>query len=153
MHKLADAYRLADDYKNAEVWYEAVMQHPNEEFPYAQYFYGVSLMYNDKFEEAQAQFEQFQSAINDKDNKYYRLSTDKIASCQFALNPINTKEAVELSSLDSMINAGSTSFGIQFVSDDYMIFSSARTDNTPDSLRAEDDERNPLELYYWISIW
>lgn len=147
MHKLADAYRLADDYKNAEVWYEAVMQHPNEEFPYAQYFYGVSLMYNDKFEEAQAQFEQFQSAINDKDNKYYRLSTDKIASCQFALNPVNTKEAVELSNLDSLINAGSTSFGIQFVSDDYMIFSSARTDNTPDSLRTEDDERNPLELY------
>ena len=147
MHKLADAYRLADDYKNAETWYEAVMQHPNEEFPYAQYFYGVSLMYNDKFEEAQTQFEQFQTVINDKDNKYYRLSNDKIASCQFALNPINTKEAVELSNLDSLINAGSTSFGLQFVSDEYMIFSSARADNTPDSMRIDDGDRNPLELY------
>ncbi|MFT4601416.1 MAG: OOP family OmpA-OmpF porin [Arenicella sp.] len=146
IHKLADAYRLADDYKNAEKWYIAAMDNPNEEFPYAQYFYGVSLMYNEKFEDAQKQFEGYQTSNPDEDNKYYKLSSDKIASCQFAMNPGNTKETVNVNNLDSLINAGSTSFGLQFVSDDYMIFSSARLETEIDSTKMDED-KNPLELY------
>jgi outer membrane protein OmpA-like peptidoglycan-associated protein len=150
IHKLADAYRQADDYHNAEKWYVAALENPREEFPYVKYFYGICLMYNGKFEEASAQFEAFQTESGDPDNKYYRLATDKMASCQFALNPINTKEKISISNLDSLINMGSTSFGLQFVSEDYMIFSSARTDDTPDSLRVE--EKNPLE-YYMLDIY
>lgn len=146
IHKLADAYRLADDYKNAEKWYVSALENPNEEFPYATYFYGVSLMYNEKFAEAQAQFEAFQAENNDPDNMYYKLAGDKIASCQFALNPRNTKEKITINNLDSLLNAGSTSFGLQFVSNDYMLFSSARIDNKIDSSKL-DEEKNPLELY------
>jgi len=146
IHKLADAYRLADDYKNAEKWYVAALENPNEEFPYAKYFYGVSLMYNEKFAEAQAQFEAFQSENNDPDNKYYKLAGDKIASCQFALNPSNTKETISITNLDSLLNAGSTSFGLQFASEGYMLFSSARVETKIDSSKL-DEERNPLELY------
>lgn len=146
IHKLADAYRLADDYKNAEIWYVAALENPNEEFPYAKYFYGVSLMYNEKFAEAQEQFEAFQNENNDPDNKYYKLASDKIASCQFALNPVNTKESIAIQNLDSLLNAGSTSFGLQFVSDDYMLFSSARVETKIDSTKL-DEEKNPLELY------
>ncbi|MEO9531176.1 MAG: OmpA family protein [Crocinitomicaceae bacterium] len=146
INKLADAYRLADDYKNAEKWYVSALENRDEEFPYAQYFYGVSLMYNEKFEDAKSQFEAFQNENNDPDNKYYKLAADKIASCQFALNPINTKEQIEINNLDSLLNAGSTSFGMQFVSDKYMIFSSARVDTKIDSTKLDED-KNPLELY------
>jgi OmpA-OmpF porin, OOP family len=146
VHKLADAYRLADDYKNAEIWYAAALKNPKEEFPYAQYFYGVSLMYNSKFEEASAQFEAFQQANGDPDNQYYQQAASKIASCQFALNPENTKEGVMVMNPGALLNEGSTSFGLQFVSDEYMIFSSARLSDTPDSLMDEKD-RNPLEFY------
>ena len=145
IHKLADAYRLADDYKNAEIWYAAALKNPKEQFPYAQFFYGVSLMYNSKFEEATVQFEQFQQANNDPDNQYYQLATSKIASCQFAMNPENTKEGVTVMNPGALLNDGSTSFGLQFVSDEYMVFSSARLSNTPDSLLTE--EPNPLEFY------
>jgi OmpA-OmpF porin, OOP family len=146
VHKLADSYRLADDYKNAEIWYAAALKNPKEEFPYAQYFYGVSLMYNNKFEEATAQFEGFQQANGDPDNQFYQLATSKIASCQFALNPENTKEGVMVMNPGALLNEGSTSFGLQFVSDEYMIFSSARRSNTPDSL-LDEKEQNPLEFY------
>lgn len=150
IHKLADAYRMADDYKNAEKWYVAALENPNEEFPYARYFYGVSLMYNTKFDQAKGEFEKFQEENGDPDNKYYKLATDKIASCVFAMNPVNTKEKISLKNLDSLINMGSTSFGLQFVSDRHLIFSSARLDDTPDSLLTE--ERNPLE-YYMLDIY
>lgn len=145
IHKLADAYRLADDYKNAEIWYAAALKNPKEQFPYAQYFYGISLMYNSKFEEATVQFEQFQQSSGDPDNQYYQLATSKIASCQFAMNPENTKEGVTVMNPGALLNEGSTSFGLQFVSDEYMIFSSARLSNIPDSLITE--EPNPLEFY------
>ncbi|MBK9191570.1 MAG: OmpA family protein [Crocinitomicaceae bacterium] len=145
IHKLADAYRLADDYKNAEIWYAAALKNPKEEFPYAQYFYAVSLMYNSKFEEASAQFEQFQQNNGNPDNQFYQLATSKIASCMFALNPNNTKEGITISNPGETLNGGSTSFGLQFVSEEYMLFSSARTSDIADSLLTE--ERNPLELY------
>lgn len=150
INKLADAYRRADDYKHAEIWYVAALEHPMEQFPYAQYFYGISLMYNSKFSEAQGQFEEFQQKNGDPDNKFYRLSNDKIASCQFAMNPGNTKELITISNLDSLINKGSTSFGLQFASPEFMIFSSARLDETPDSMLLED--RNALE-YYMLDIY
>ncbi|MBK7128374.1 MAG: OmpA family protein [Crocinitomicaceae bacterium] len=145
IHKLADAYRLADDYKNAEIWYAAAMKYPLEQFPYVQYFYGVSLMYNSKFGEAMTEFEGFQSLNNDPDNQYYQLSNSKIASCQFAMNPNNTKEGITITNPGDVINGGSTSFGLQFVSDEYMIFSSARIEDKPDSIVSENE--NPLELY------
>lgn len=146
IHKLADAYRLADDYKNAEIWYAAALKNPMEQFPYAQYFYGVSLMYNSKFEEASAQFDGFQQQNNNPDNQYYQLATSKIASCQFALNPNNTKEGITITNPSELINQGSTSFGLQFVSDEYMIFSSARVTEKNDST-IKDEDANPLELY------
>jgi len=144
IHKLADAYRLADDYKNAEMWYAAALKHPLEQYPYAQYFYAISLMYNSKFSEASAAFEQFQQQNNNPDNQFYQLANSKIASCEFALNPNSTKEGITITKLSDVLNAGSTSFGLQFVSDDYMIFSSARS-NHADSVLTE--ESNPLELY------
>lgn len=145
IHKLADAYRLADDYKNAEIWYAAALKNPMEQFPYAQYFYAVSLMYNSKFEEASAQFEQFQQSNGDPDNQFYQLATSKIASCMFALNPNNTKDGITITNPGETLNGGSTSFGLQFVSEEYMLFSSARTSDIADSMLTE--ERNPLELY------
>ena len=152
INKLADAYRLADDYQNAEIWYTAALENPMEEFPYARYFYGVSLMYNEKFEDAIVQFEQFQTENPQEDNKYYRLSTDKMASCHFALNPINTKEDIQFRELDSLINAGSTSFGLQFTSTNHVLFSSARVHkdgSSTDSTAAPEEkpDAHHLELY------
>ena len=66
------------------------------------------------------------------------------------MHPDNTKEKITVSSMDSLINSGSTSFGLQFVNEEYMIFSSARTDERPDSILTED--RNPLE-YYMLDIY
>ncbi len=145
IHKLADAYRLAGDYTNAELWYTSAIASPHIEFPYSRFFYGISLQYNEKYEEAMVQFEQFQTELGDPDNKYYALATDKMASCQFALNPENTKNELRVVVADSLINEGSTSFGLQYTSHDFMIFSSARLSHL-------DSGANPME-YYLLDIY
>src|SRR5690606_5499405 len=59
-------------------------------------------------------------------------------------------EKITVANMDSLINKGSTSFGLQVVNDAYMLFSSARTDERADSLVG--NNRNPLE-YYLLDIY
>jgi outer membrane protein OmpA-like peptidoglycan-associated protein len=129
IHKLAEAYLKADDYANAEIWFEAANQHPLEEFPYARYFYGLTLMKNYKYDEAVEQFEQFKKENGNSDNKFYKLADAKIINCEFAKNKENLNKDLYITNLDSTVNIGSTSFGLQFFSDEYMIFSAAKPDS------------------------
>jgi tetratricopeptide (TPR) repeat protein len=66
LHKLADAYRLAKDYDNAEKWYAIAVENPKEEHPYAEYFYGYSLMKNGKYEEAKPHFEKMMENLGEE---------------------------------------------------------------------------------------
>jgi len=140
IHKLADAYLQADDYENGEIWFAAAVENPKEEFPYSRYYYGVALMFNEKFEEAQQNFEKFQSENGNPENKFYKLAASNIASCQFALNPENTDNLIQVSGLESTISEGTTNFAIQFTSDNNVLFSSARSNEATDSTASPDDE-------------
>ncbi|MDX1653406.1 MAG: OmpA family protein [Brumimicrobium sp.] len=128
LHKLADAYRLAKDYINAEEWYSIAVQNPKEEHPYALYFYGYSLMKNGKYKEAKVQFEKMIEQLDEK-NLYYQLSMEKIGDCDFALEEQGEFTNATVSLLDSVINNGTTSFGMMFHRKG-LLFASARKDTT-----------------------
>lgn len=147
IHKLAEAYLRADDYSNAKIWYESAVQHPLEDDKQVRYNYGLALMYNEEFEKAQQQFIVFQTELDEPESENYRLAESQIASCQFALNPINTNSDIETILVDSIINIGSTSLGLQFTSANYMIFSSARDDAETISSE-ENNDRYLLDLYH-----
>ncbi len=145
IHKLANAYLLADDYKNAELWYLAALAYPSELYPNVRFNYATALMYNEKFEEAQKEFERFQGEINDPENDFYDQANSRIASCQFALNPINTDPEITFSPLSGAMSEGSTNFGLQYGTDNYLLFSSARTTPSSDSLTINSNYM--LDLY------
>ena len=46
---MSEAYLKTNDYVNAEVWFDAAVRNPKEEFPYSRYFYGLTLMKNYKY--------------------------------------------------------------------------------------------------------
>lgn len=129
IHKLAYAYLMADDYTNSRSWFESAVGSPDKDFPNARYYYGVTLMYNESFEQAKEELLTFQSELGDENDPFYKLASSQIASCQFALNPSNTNNAVEAKKIDSDLNEGITNFGIQYTSDNHIIFSSARETN------------------------
>ncbi|MEX1192279.1 MAG: OmpA family protein [Brumimicrobium sp.] len=128
LHKLADAYRLAKDYENAEKWYAIAVENPKEEHPYAEYFYGYSLMKNAKYEEAKPYFEKMIEKL-DEDNLYHELSLEKLGDCDFAIEDEGTYTNAEVFLLDSTINNGTTSFGMMFHRKG-LLFASARNDTT-----------------------
>ncbi|MCB0478516.1 MAG: PD40 domain-containing protein [Crocinitomicaceae bacterium] len=126
INKLADAYREAKDYKNAVVWYKSAMEHRLDEFPYVQYFYGVSLMKSDQFEEAIKEFEGVKTELNNPDHPIQQKAENRIISCEFALNPNNTDDGLKVNEMDSSINAGTASFGFKRLQNDIFVFASAR---------------------------
>ena len=128
LHKLADAYRLAKDYENAEKWYAIAVENPHEAHPYADYFYGYSLMKNGKYEEAKPYFEKMIENL-DEENLYHELSLEKLGDCDFALEDEGTYTNATIELLDSTINNGTTSFGMMFHREG-LLFSSARVDTT-----------------------
>jgi len=128
IHKLAKAYLKANDYVNAEVWYSSAIKHAQSSFPYSKYYYGLTLMKNFKYDEAISEFEEFIKENGNPENRFYQLANDKIVNCHFAKNPQNSTKKLNITNLDSVVNLGSASFGLQFYSDNQMIFSSAKED-------------------------
>lgn len=130
IHKLGEAYLKSNDYINAEEWFSVAVKYPKDQFPYSRYFYGLSLMKNYKYDEAIEQFELFISENGNPTNRFYKLAQSKIVNCEFAKNPENNSTKLYITNLDSTVNFGSTSFGIQFYSEEYMIFSAALPDTS-----------------------
>lgn len=145
IHKLAYAYLMADDYTNSMSWYESAITHPDKDFPNSRYYYGISLMYNERFEEAKKEFIAFQEEIGDEENKYHKLAASQIASCQFALNPKNTDNEIEATKVDGQLNEGITNYGIQYASENKILFSSAR--KVKDTTINNDLDGYQLDLY------
>jgi len=146
IHKLAQAYLMADDYKNAKTWFQSATQHPHPEYPNAKFQYGEALMYNENFNDAITVFEEFQEENGDPESKFYKMAASRIASCQFALNPVNRDMETILSQGVKGLNEGSSNFGIHYVNGNQILFSSARSDSP------QDDSLNPnnkflLDLY------
>lgn len=128
LHKIADAYRLAKDYQNAEKWYAVAVQNPAEEFQYVNYFYGYSLMKNAKYEEAKLYFDKVMEEFPE-DNVYHQLAREKQGDCDFALRDEGTYSNATVILLDSTINDGSTSFGMMY-HQNKLLFASARKDTS-----------------------
>jgi len=87
VYRLAECYRLCHDYTQAEKWYKEAATYPATAFPLAQYWYGVSLRANGKYEGAMVAITKFQEMYStmdsnltgaDREIKNLRFITDEI---------------------------------------------------------------------------
>lgn len=83
-YQLAQAYRLYENYLEAEPWYYQVLN-DNEQYryPLARLWYGVCLRANQRFDHAIKQLEQFTNSYKG-DSKYKLLAEKEIKNCLFA---------------------------------------------------------------------
>ncbi|HCA83731.1 MAG TPA: hypothetical protein DEP18_08080 [Flavobacteriales bacterium] len=142
-HRLAESYRRLRDYNNAEYWYSKAVTMPTQQFPDARYYYAQTLMNNGKYQEAEDQFELHVNEASNESMK--KLSENKIVSTAFARNPENTKADTRTYWLDTSFNKGESSFGINFFTDESVIFAAARTGNT--TADPKEDGRYTTDLY------
>lgn len=132
INKLANAYRLAKDYKNSEKWYARAVKYPSDEFPNASYYYGCALMSNWKYEKARTTFEELIEERENKEDPFSLLSKEKIKSCDYALNEGVKLETPSIKLLGNAINNGVSSYGMMYYSEG-LIFASSIEDSPNNS--------------------
>lgn len=67
VYRLAESYRLHNDYKQAEKWYKEASSYSLSSYPASQYWYGVTLRTNQKYDEAIKVITEFRDSRKDKD--------------------------------------------------------------------------------------
>lgn len=67
VYRLAESYRLHNDFKQAEKWYKEAASYSLGSYPASQYWYGVSLRANQKYDEAIKVITDFRDSRSGKD--------------------------------------------------------------------------------------
>ncbi len=130
-HQVAECYRLIRDYKNAEVWYKKSKENNSDQYPYEALWYGEALMKNQKYPAANLQFDEVMTISEGKDSIVFLQAKLKIAGCYLAIDTNNIKKGVIIKQLDSLFNAGTSSFAVNYYGDANTIqFTTARETNT-----------------------
>src|SRR6218665_3163458 len=131
VHQIADAYRLNHDYANAETWFKKSVETKPLDYPYERFWYGDALMKNKKYPAAMIEFDAVMTDAEKKDSTMFRLSQIKIAGCYLATDTTYSRKDIILKELDSIFNAGTSSFAVNYYGDASTIqFTSARESST-----------------------
>lgn len=130
-HQVAESYRLNRDYNNAELWYKKSMDYKSEEYPYEKFWYADALMKNKKYGAANINLDEVMTMSEGKDSLIFAQAKLKIAGCYLAVDTSNSRTDVIVTELDSIFNAGTASFAVNYYGDPNTIqFTSAREMST-----------------------
>ena len=130
--KLADAYRNARDYRNAETWYKKAFDSDKKENMNAQYFYALMLKYNGKYDEAKTLFEKIAKTYkgDDQDPKavVIKMAKEEAKGCELAIKLINDPLKLVVKHLGKNINNPYSDFGPVAATDNRLLYSSIKSD-------------------------
>lgn len=131
VHQIAESYRLAHDYENAETWYAQSVLNNSPQFPDERYWYSLVLMNNMKYPKAMQECEAYMRSTPDSNGYIYKRAQRNIISCLLALDSNNINKVLTLKELDSTFNKGTSSFSLNYYGDARTLaFASARPGGT-----------------------
>ena len=145
LHRMAESYRLLHDYANAEKFYAQALQNKTLLFPDVKYYYGLVLMNNKKYDDAEKMFDEY---LADGGGTQVKMAEIQKLGCAFAENEENVKEGINIFELDSNFNKGTSASGITYYTDNAIIFASGRKGNVVLDAKKEVDE---LTTDFYIS--
>lgn len=130
IYRLAESYRQFNDYGNAETNYEQVVSYNNNTlFPYARFWYGVSLRANGKYEEALEQFREFKQQYTRMDEIGTRAALE-IACCEFAIAEEKRLPGYIITKITGDVNEGGANYAPALLGKDMLLFTSSRPDSS-----------------------
>lgn len=99
-YKLAESYRIVNDFKHAGSRYEQVLRKDSTSYPLAVYWYGVTLRANKEFEKAETIFQKF-ITTNKGEDAYIQSAKMELLNLQFIRQQL-MREDQELFSVDKL---------------------------------------------------
>ncbi|NIG52606.1 OmpA family protein [Chitinophaga sp. Cy-1792] len=128
--RLAESYRLYNDYGNAETWYAQLVGFNNPQFPQARYWYGVCLRANGKYQEALEQFNKFKQSYTAADDISTR-ATLEIQTCEFAIEEDKKQPRFSIIKTSGTVNEGGANYAPVMLDANTLMFTSSRPENMP----------------------
>jgi len=143
IYKLAESYRHYNDFGNAEKYYEQAVGFNNDAlFPFARFWYGVSLRANGKYTAALEQFTKFKQQYTKIDD-YSARTTLEIACCEFAITETNRMPGYTIAKLSGDINAGGANYAPAVLSKNMLLYTSSRPDSSDLEKEKKSKKVNP----------
>lgn len=128
--RLAESYRLYNDYGNAETWYAQLVGFNNPQYPQAKYWYGICLRANGKYDKALEQFNDFKKNYTAADELSTRVPLE-IACCEFALSEASKQPRFTIVKTAGNVNEGGANYAPVVVDPNTLMFTSSRSENPP----------------------
>lgn len=147
IHQIAMCYRNTQDDDNAANYFKQSAENSNYVDDY--YYYGLTLMYLGRYEEAQEVFDKYVGLEGVSENMLKRAFRE-ISGCRYAMEVEEPEEKIEVVLGDTTVfNAGTSSFAAMYWGEGYdkLIFTSARTGSIILDQETQ-DPRYLCDLYY-----
>lgn len=137
-YRLAESYRLYENYIEAEGWYYKVLNAKGSSvYPLATLWYGVCLRANQRFDEAIKQLNEFKSAYK-KTDSYTAIADKEIANCNFAKEQYLYPHLIDAAKMKGDWNSDGSDYAIIKKDKDFL-FTSSRF--------AKDDKKHLNRIY------
>lgn len=143
VYRLAESYRMYNDFANAEKWYAEAVNFDPVQFPLVRYWYAVCLRSAAKYEDALTQFQLFRQSYKGYD-EYSNRTAIEIANCEFAMKEMQLPPRYEVIKVAGNINQGGANYAPVPVSSNTFYFTSSR----PDSVLIEKKDNPFINTLY-----
>ncbi|MBV8254861.1 MAG: OmpA family protein [Chitinophaga sp.] len=142
--RLAESYRLYNDFGNAETWYTQLVGFNNPQFPQARFWYGECLRANGKYAEALEQFNKFKQSYTAADDISTRVNLE-IQTCEFALDEEKKQPKYTIVKLSGNVNEGGANYAPVMMDPNTLMFTSSRPETPPVPVNTNTPEKKKQE--------
>jgi len=123
-YRLAESYRLVNDYTDAEAWYKKVAQSNAAAFPLVHYYYAVCLRAAGKYNEAQPELETFLQQYKTADSRRAQAEQE-LANIIFIQQQLSAADkSTAVTKLSNTINKEGASYAGTWLNDGTLVFTS-----------------------------
>jgi outer membrane protein OmpA-like peptidoglycan-associated protein/tetratricopeptide (TPR) repeat protein len=119
VERVADCYRLMNNYNQAEQWYARVVTYPGSR-PIDHYYYAEALLRNKKFDKAKEQYQLYFTQNGSKENLDFKL-----AACDSAAAWMKLPGSYQVN-IEKKMNSTDADWGVSYLNDSNLIFTSDR---------------------------
>lgn len=130
IYRIAECYRKLNDYTKAAPYYAKSTAFDKAQYPLAGYYHAVCLRANNKYAEAEKQFESFLKGYTAKD-EYAEHAKLEVANCRFIQQQLEKKEAdlYKIGKLNGTATAAGANYAPAY-NNDQLVFTSSRADSS-----------------------
>ncbi|MBV4355704.1 OmpA family protein [Pinibacter aurantiacus] len=143
-YKLAESYRMINDYAHAEGYYKNVSQEAASQYPLSTLWYAISLRANGKYAEAKQSLNTFIDSYKTND-AYLQQAKQELANVTFIQNELNKTTNVVVNKLSSQVNKEGANYAAGWLNSNVVFTSTSNQGHVNDLYTASGNDYSDVQ--------